>query len=196
MRKVTTNIATLTAPRWMGDCGNRNTLLPAGALVNALKFPADSKGFRTVASGTLLGRRFGAYLWEPVANAKTTDLSAPMVADTAIGSTKVFLENVSGYRVGDSITLQAGATTEVKTITAIDRANASLSFTATVNAYTVAASGLVRLTTAVPQDEFYLLAFDIENAARNAEVPALYRRDALVRFNFLPELSIHRSTCC
>jgi hypothetical protein len=188
VKKVTFFTPELTTPRWMGDPGERRTLLPGGGLVNDLQWTADIYNRKPIVSGTLLARRAGAYLWEKPVNALTTNLSVPFKANAAIAATVLSLRHVSGFAVGDAITIAQGATTETKTITAINRELGTITVnTGLTNAFTSAGgTATVRLTTAVAQTEFYLLAYDIVDAVINAETPALYRPGALVRENFLP----------
>ena len=45
-----------TAPRWAGDFGDRRTMLPGGARLNAAAFPAGADGKKYVAAGTVVGK--------------------------------------------------------------------------------------------------------------------------------------------
>lgn len=52
MSRIVDNSNTLTAPRWAGDFGNREHLLPGGARLDAAQFTAE----QVVPSGTAVGR--------------------------------------------------------------------------------------------------------------------------------------------
>ncbi|MFN6475246.1 hypothetical protein [Nostoc sp. DedQUE07] len=171
-----------TAPRWMGDFGDRQSLLPGGVRVNKFKF-AESNGIRQISSGVLLGRRANATHWEPVNNNLNTTLSTTLTAAVASGGTILPVASTSGYRAGDVLTI---ATVDY-TIAAggVNDLNRTLTLTAGLSAS--AASGVaVALKTAVAHDDFYLLAYDIDDANRNADA-TLYRHQALVYFNYLPD---------
>ncbi|MHC5897583.1 hypothetical protein [Nostoc sp.] len=171
-----------TAPRWMGDYGDRDSLLPGGVRVNKYKF-AESNSIRQISSGVLLGRRANATHWEPVNNNLNTTLATILTAAVASGGTILPVGSTSGYRPGDVLTIATVDYTIASN--GVNDLNRTLTLTAGLSAS--AASGVaVALKTAVAHDEFYLLAFDIDDANRNPDA-TLYRHVGLVYYNYLPD---------
>ncbi|MEH2070019.1 MAG: hypothetical protein V7K47_17970 [Nostoc sp.] len=171
-----------TAPRWMGDYGDRQSLLPGGVRVNKFKF-AEANSIRQISSGVLLGRRANATHWEPVNNNLNTTLSTILTAAAASGGTILPVGSTSGYRSGDILTI-AGSDYTIAS-NGVNDLNHTLTLTAGLSAS--AASGVaVALKTVVAHDEFYLLAYDIDDANRNSDA-TLCRHQALVYYNYLPD---------
>lgn len=63
--KITQLATSGTTPRWAGDYGDRSTLLPGGAKLDAAQFTAGSDGKKAVASGTLVGKKFSESSFGP-----------------------------------------------------------------------------------------------------------------------------------
>lgn len=188
MARVSYGVTQLSSPNWLGGFSvgvdARETIAPFGALVEATQFTANANGIRNIPSGTLLGRRSNKDNFEPVVAARTTSL--PTTMREAAGSSATVLKVVStnGFVAGDVITIANGTPITDAEIASVDHANKTITLTEAVGA-TVAAGIAVSLTTAVDQTDFFLLMFDIEDAAENAEA-TLCRHGAPVKVDWLP----------
>jgi hypothetical protein len=167
----------------MGEFGGPCVLLPGGVRVNKSKF-TEADNIRQINSGILLGRRGGASEWEPVPNALTTNLATTLTAAVTAGATVLSVETVSGYRAGDSITI--GASNYTIATNGVNSLAKTLTITTGIAAGGAALGAALRLQNAVDMDDFYLLAFDIVDANRNADA-TLYRHNGLVYLNYLPD---------
>ncbi len=171
-----------TSPQWLGEYGDRNSLLPGGVQVDKYKF-TEQYNIRQVSSGVLLGRRANAFQWEPVNNNLNTVLATTVTAALAVGVTILPVATTSGYLDGDVISV-AGTNYTIAT-NGVSDYNSTLTITVGLSA-AVAVGASVALAVAVPMDDFYLLAYDIEDANQNPDA-TLCRHQSLVYYDYLPD---------
>lgn len=165
----------------MGEYGDRHSLLPGGVQVNPARF-TELNGIKQVQSGILLGRRSGAYYFEPADDTLKTDLNTYTTIASPAGTSILSVQTTSGFKPTDIITV--GATDYTIATNGVDDLNKTLKLTANLST-SVLINTAVNLKTPVDFDEIYLLAYDITDASQCQDAE-LYRHRSLVYLNYLP----------
>lgn len=186
MAQVTLNTTTLTSPEWAGDFLDREHLVPGGARVDAAQFyPTDSVLVKlngaaaaddtsitvdalsgAVPSGTLL--HFG----QSKEFARTT-------ANAAAGATTIAVEALPSALEDNDEARYGGVGTYPKRIP---------SGTLIGRTFAERAAGAAFGPAADADDEVLIVALDVTDAAKNADVE-LYRPGSIVKENFLPDFA-------
>jgi hypothetical protein len=183
MARIVQTANQLTAPAWAGDFLSREHLVPGGARVDAAQFFATDSVLVTVDTG---GAAQGATSVPVVALAGaipsgtvlrfSADEYATLSAGAAAGATSLAVEAlVNALEAGDAARY-AGVGTNPKRIN---------SGTLVGRTFAERAAGTAFGPAADADDEVLIVAFDVTNAATNADVE-LYRPGSIVKENFLP----------
>jgi len=93
----------------------------------------------------------------------TVSLAAALAAGASTGATKIYLDNVTGFSAGDSVTLRNGSTTESVTIASagVNAGEKSITLTAgTANAYPTGALAVNSTVTLAEGTDYYLDRID------------------------------------
>lgn len=188
-RGVTKSGPTLTTPVWAADFISRDHLVPAPARLDASAFPFEGEvkvvltaaaiaGATSLAVSALSGKvPSGTMLYFDAGQyARTT-------ADAAKDATTISVEALpAALESGDdAVYVPAGAKRAIRSGTVIGRTYAEM---AAKNAFGPAAD---------TDDEFYLVAFDVDDADELPDVE-LYRPGSGVKENFLPGFSALSAT--
>lgn len=180
MAGITETGPTLTAPAWAGDYMGREHLIPGGAKLDAAQFRAtDAVQVTANANAAVDATSIScAALSGPIPAGTILDFGAKkfaqLTAAAAAGATSVTVEALATQVDDtDSAWYDGIETKAVVSGTPIGRTFAER---ANGDAFGPAASG---------DDEVYLVAFDVIDAAKNADVE-LYRPKSVVKENFLP----------
>lgn len=183
MAGITYSKAERSAPVWAADGIGKETLMPAGGRLEVSQFLAEDAVVVTVATG-------GAA--QNATSVPVTALAKPIPANTILhfGGAKLAVLTAAAAAGATSLTVAAIPTALVANDTATYRG---------VGRVVVSAGTLIGRTftergnnigfgpadVATPDDEIFLVAQDVHDAARTPEVE-LYRHQRLVKENFLP----------
>lgn len=182
MARIVDSSNTLTSPTWAGDFLNREHLVPGGARLDAAQFNTNTavvvqlNGAASAAavsitvdalpgaipSGTLL------YFGQTGEYARTTSAAAAGATTIAVEALPAALE--------DNDTATYSGTSQVKTVP---------SGTLVGRTYTERDAGTGFGPAAAADDEIYLLAFDVTDAAINPDCE-LYRHGSIVKETYVP----------
>lgn len=172
----------LTAAAWAGEGRGADSLVPGGARVQASQFLATDAVVVTV----------GANAAQNATSVTVAALSGPIPAGTVLyfGGAKVATLTAAAAAGATSLTVAALPTALVAADVAtyagvgkkVIRAGTLIGRTF---AERTAGTGFGPADVATPDDEIYLVAFDVTDADMNPDVE-LYRHGRLVKENFLP----------
>jgi len=181
---MTAQTNTLTGPSWAGDYFNREHLLPGGAKVVASEFnPTDAVVVTTTApaaadaTSIAVAALSGAIPSGTMLYFGESKEFAMLTAAAAAGATSITVQALpSAIESGDSATY-AGAGNTPKTI---------VSGTLLGRTFAERDAGTNFGPAADADDEVYIVAFDVYDAAINNDVD-LYRYGGIVKENQLPQ---------
>lgn len=165
---------------WMGDFGEREHLMPGGARLDAAQFRATDAVVVTVSAAALAGATTITVtaLSGPIPNNTLLDFGttkfARLTAAAATGATTLTVDALpTALAIGDVATYPGIGLKTIASGTLLGRLR------------TERDAGVGFGPWATGDEDVYLLAFDVADAAKNAECE-LYRHGSLVKENFLP----------
>lgn len=184
MAQVTTSTNTLTSPAWAGDILDREHLVPGGARIDAAQFLAlDSVVVTTTAlaaagaTSIAVTALSGAIPNGTILYFGESQEFAMLTVAAAAGATTLTVQALPVQIESGDVATYTG--TGVKTV---------YSGTPIGRTFAERAAGTAFGPAGAADDEVYLVAFDVMDAARNADVE-LYRYGSIVKENFLPNFS-------
>lgn len=190
MTRMTHSTATIAgAPVWAGDWGDRNHLVPGGAKIDAAQFNA------TDAVIVVVGAAGAAQ------NATTLPvdaLSGAVPSGTVLdfGTTKFAVTTAAAAAGATSLSVRALVTALADNDTATYKGiglKSIASGTVIGRTYAERDAGTAFGPAGDSDDEVYLVAFDVTDAAQSADVE-LYRHGGIVKENRLPQWATLSST--
>lgn len=184
MARIVDNSNTLSSPGWAGDFLNREHLLPGGAKLDGSQFNTNTAVVVTTSASALASATSISVSALSGALPSGTVLSfggakfARLTAAAAAGATSLTVAAIpTALASGDTATYTG--TSQIKTV---------VSGTAVGRTYTERDAGTGFGPAGDSDDEIYLLAFDVTDAAINPDCD-LYRPGGIVKETTLPNWS-------
>lgn len=182
MARIVQNANQLSSPVWAGDWLSREHVLPGGARLDPTQFNAtDAVVVTTTAQAAAAATSITVAALSGAIPAGTTlyfgetGELARLSANAAAGATSLAVDAIPAQIESGDVATYAG-TTGVKAVP---------SGTAVGRTYTERDAGTGFGPAVNTDDEIYLLAFDVTDAALNPDCD-LYRHGSVVKENFLP----------
>jgi len=183
MAEVSGTTNQLSAPAWAGDFLNREHLMPGGAKLDATQFLATDGATVTLTAGAIVG----AVALAVAALANSIPVGtllyfggagkfARVTVAPAAGATSITVEALPTALDNGDVATYAGTGTKAKTV---------VSGTPIGRTYAERDAGTGFGPAVSTDDEIFLVAFDVTDAATLADVE-LYRHRSIVKENFLP----------
>lgn len=186
MAQITQTTNQLTSPAWAGDVMDVEHMIAGGARIDPAQFSDSDAVVVTVGTGGAAGGATSVpvtALPGPLPSGTTlyfgTNKFATLTAAAAAAATTITVAAIPTALVAGDVATYAGTGTKQKTIPSGTPIGRTFAERAAATPFGPAGAA---------DDEVYLVAFEVTDADRNADVE-LYRPNSIVKENFLPNFA-------